>query len=203
MVKSIAKVGYSIYNETAGTYGTVKELESDEAGGRNFTATPRGEVSEIYADGQVVIATDNNDGYDIELELLALIDDIEKDWYGQSINSTTHALAEFASGNLMPKFCLILAEETVDGNGLITYYPMCQCSARNTYNTKTSEGTFDPVFPTVSISARPNDNKLVKYRTVGTSIPSTLPDFPESAAENEEEPTPGPGGGSDGSGGIS
>lgn len=185
MVKTIAKVGYATYDEEQGTYGTVKQLESDEAGGRNFSAEPRGEVTEIYADGKVAIAVDNNDGYDIDLELLDIIDDIEKDWLGTSVNTSTGAKAEFSTGALMPKFCLLLLEETVGGSQL-TYYPMCQCTKRASRSSKTSEGTFDPQFPTISIAARPNDKGLVRYQTSEKVIPVAVPTFPETAAANEQ-----------------
>lgn len=188
MVKTIAKVGYAVYDEKTSSYGEVVQLESAEAGGRNFTAEPRGEVTEIYADGIVALATDNNDGYDIELELLDIIDDVEKDWYGMSINETTGAKAEFATGALMPKFCLMLLEEKI-GSYQLTYYPMCQCSKRASKASKTSEGSFDPQFPTVSIAARPNDNKLVRYVTNEDKIPDELPAFPANAAANEGEST--------------
>lgn len=184
MVKTIAKVGYATYDDKTDTYGDVVQLESDQAGGRNFTAEPRGEVTEIYADGKVAIATDNNDGYDIELELLDIIDNVEKDWFGTSVNTSTGAKAEFSTGALMPKFCLMLLEETIGGHRL-TYFPMCQCSKRKSMASKTSEGTFDPQFPTVSIAARPNDNGLVWYQTDESAIPETLPAFPSDAASNE------------------
>lgn len=186
VVKSIARVGYALWDESQTTpgYGAVKVFESDEAGGRNFTATPRGEVTEVSADGKVVIAVDNNDGYDIELELLDIIDDIEADWLGVSVNSTTGAIAEFATGKTMPKLCLILLEDTLEGSKC-TYYPMCQVSKRPDKNSKTSEGSFDPQFPTISLAARPNADKLVRYQTAETAIPAAVPTFPATASANE------------------
>lgn len=184
MIQSIAQVGYAILDEKANTYGAVKTLEHEEAGGRNFAATPRGEVSEIYADGRVVIAMDNNDGYDIELELLDIIDNIEEDWVGISVNANTKTKAEFADGKTMPKFALLLLEDEVGGKSKMTIYPYCQLSKRPNKNSKTSEGTFDPQFPTVSIAARPNKNKLVRFETDDDKFPEEMPQLPTSVAEH-------------------
>lgn len=185
MIQSIAQVGYAaLLDEAKNTYGEIKVLEHEEAGGRNFSATPRGEVSEIYADGRVVIAMDNNDGYDIELELLDIIDNIEEDWVGISVNATAKTKAEFADGKTMPKFALLLLEDEVGGTSKMTIYPYCQLSKRPNKNSKTSEGTFDPQFPTVSIAARPNKNKLVRFETDDDKFPTEMPQLPTSADEH-------------------
>ena len=54
--RSIKNVGYamitSVDNNTGKpTYGDVNWLVHNEAGGREYTAEPKGEVSSIYADG--------------------------------------------------------------------------------------------------------------------------------------------------------
>ena len=103
--KGIAKVGYApITVSGAGeyTYGNVKWLKSDEAGGREYTAEPNGENTEIYADSISVYSAEENNGYDITLVLLAVIDDIEKDWLNNS-ELATGGYVEIASTVRYPK----------------------------------------------------------------------------------------------------
>ena len=54
--RTIKNVGYALIsavdnNTGKPTYGNVKWLVHNEAGGREYSAEPKGEVSSIYADG--------------------------------------------------------------------------------------------------------------------------------------------------------
>ena len=80
MNKTIAKVGYAMLTETTEgkiTYDKVKWFKSDKAGGRTVGAEPSGESTTVYADGLPVIVANNNAGYNISLELIAIVDDLE------------------------------------------------------------------------------------------------------------------------------
>lgn len=178
MITSIAKVGYApvIVGENGSvTYGDVIRLEDELAGGREFTAEASGELTEVYANGKLVKAVEINNGYTIKLILLDLIDDIQKDWMGNQVNASTGTVAEYASNRERPKFCLILAEDTDDGVGKITYYYNCQVNQRPSKTTKTSEGKFEAQFREFAIAARPRStDKLVCFETIGTAIPDTV-----------------------------
>ncbi len=155
--KGIAKVGYApITVSGAGeyTYGNVKWLKSDEAGGREYTAEPNGENTEIYADSISVYSAEENNGYDITLILLAVIDDIEKDWLNNS-ELATGGYVEIASPVAKPKFALFLIEDTSNNTGQTTVFFNCQVSKRPSKTGKTSEGSFEAQFPEYTISARP------------------------------------------------
>lgn len=179
MKTSIAQVGYAPVNvnsETGAiTYGAIKKFESELSGGREFSAEPKGELSEIYADGKLVKSVEINDGYEIKLILIDLIDDVKTDWLGFTVDAAAKTTAEYATTAQRPKFCLVICEETDDGLGKITYYYNCQVSKRPSKASKTSEGKFDAQYSEFAISAKPRaTDKLVCFETAGTSIPNEV-----------------------------
>ena len=177
--KTIRRVGYSLLktNPMTGeiTHGIPIWLVSTEAGGREYSAEPNGELQEIYADGVVVYSTEENNGYDITLTLLAIIDDIDEQWLGNKVDNL--GVAEYASPIPRPRFALFISEDTTDGIGQITIWYNCQVSKRPKNAGKTSEGSsFDAQFLELSIAARPRmDNKLIRYTIKGQNPFSTVP----------------------------
>lgn len=180
MKKSIAKVGYFTITPptTAGakpTYGAITQLESEKSGGREYSAEPNGESADIYADGKVVISLDSNNGYDIKLTLLDLIDDVAQNWLGRSVDTDKKGIAEYANSTEYPKFGLVILENTTDGLGKLTFYYNCQVSKRPSKTGKTSEGKLEGQFAEFQIAARPRDyDSLVCYEHTGTTIPSAV-----------------------------
>lgn len=178
MNTGIARVGYAkvtVGTDGAITYGSVMKLESELSGGREFTADPKGDLTEVYADGKLVKSVEVNDGYDIKLILLDIIDDIHKDWLDNTVDSEHKTVAEYSKTKQRPKFCLILAETTDDGLGKITYYYNAQVTKRPSKSSKTSEGKFEAQFKEFAIGARPRPTDgLVCYETTGTEIPAAV-----------------------------
>lgn len=178
--RSITNVAYApaTYNAQTGTltYGDVRYLVSDVAGGRAYSADPRGESQKIYADGIAVYGETVNDGYDINLTLLSIFDEqFRKDWLNE-VNDD-NGIAEYANAEEYPYHALIIHEDTADGVGLISVYYYCQSSGRPSDSGKTREGgAFEHEFPQYPLvaSPRPTD-KLVRYQIHGkeklTSIP--------------------------------
>lgn len=190
MKKGLTAVGYALANvdvETSSvTYGEIKYLPTAQAGGREYSATARGESQKIYADSVAVYGDVVNDGYDISLTLLAVMDDVNADWLNERKDSK--GISEYADGEEYPYFALILSEKTTDGTGKTTIYYFCQCSGRPEQSGKTSEGgTFDFAFPQYPITATPRiTDNLVKYEISGNA---KLTELPEPAAQEESEPT--------------
>lgn len=178
MKTTIADIGYALI--TAGengavSYGTIKKFETELSGGREFSAEPKGELTEVYANGKIAKAVEINDGYEIKLILLDLIDDVKKDWLGYTVDTVAKTTAEYAQIQARPKFCLIVMEETDDGLGMITYYYNCQVSKRPSKASKTSEGKFDAQFSEFAISSKPRaTDKLVCFETKGIIFPTTV-----------------------------
>lgn len=176
MNKTIRKVGYAVLTEGSTgeiTYGTPIWFKSDEAGGRSIGAEPIGDSNTIYADGLPIIVASANGGYTISLELISAVDDIEKDWFGND-EATEGGIIEKGGIKVMPRFALLAAKETYKGDKLYEIDTYFDCvAARASRNDKTSEGNFDPQFPTFTVTAKPRpDNDFVRY----TSYADTLPD---------------------------
>lgn len=178
MIKTIAKVGYALLKEDAEgniTYDKIIWFKSKEAGGREFSAEPNGETTPIWADGQRVFIAEENQGYDIKLILIDILDNIDKDWLGNIL--TDDGTLEINSSNERPRFALLVANETLKGTtkySVDTYYN-CMVSARPSKTSKTSEGSIDPQFPEYSISAMPRpDNNFVRYTQKTDELPTDV-----------------------------
>lgn len=173
--KTITKVGYAVISPVDGSYNTITWLVSDEAGGREYSADPKGDSVKVYADGKEVYAEPGNDGYDIKLTLLAATDEVDTIWYS-CYETGKNGIAEYATNKENPRFALIVVEDTTDGMGITNIFYNCQCSARPSITGKTKEGSsWEAQFPEYPITASAREDGLVRYRineklTESTSI---------------------------------
>lgn len=179
--RTIKNVGYamitSVDNNTGKpTYGAVNWLVHNEAGGREYTAEPKGEVSSIYADGVEVYAEEENTGYDITLTLLACIDDTDEDWLNRVVDDGGTWVEEYADTGEYPHFALLIIEETTDAVGQTRIFYDCHVTKRPTESGKTSEGgALDPMFPEYAISAVPREDcACVERKIKGKTKLSTV-----------------------------
>ena len=178
MNKTIRKVGYAVLKESSTdeiTYGTPIWFKSDEAGGRSIGAEPIGDPNTIYADGLPIIVASANGGYTISLELISAVDNIEKDWFGND-EATEGGIIEKGGIKVMPRFALLAAKETYKGDKLYEIDTYFDCTAaRASRNDKTSEGSFDPQFPTFTITSKPRpDNDFVRYTSYADTLPESV-----------------------------
>lgn len=182
MRKSIVKVGYAIptyAEETGYTYATPKFFESEKAGGREVKAAAKGEVTEIYADGQVALSDNSNDGYDIDVTLLDIVDDIDKDWLDNKVDADGNGVAEYSTGKMFPVFALIVVYLLVGGGYETEYYYQCRVQSRPETGGKTSEGKLDAAFFSCKLRAYPRDKdepgkKLVRYVKRSDTMPTAV-----------------------------
>ncbi len=188
MKKSIAKVGYApiTWDDKTKeyTYGAIKYFESEKSGGRSYEATPRGEETTIYADGMAVFAVNENDGYDLKLQLLDIVDDIDKDWLGNEVSD--EGIAEYATGNSMPKFALVLVNTDTAGKYVTEFYYQTEVVERPSKSGKTSEGKFEAAFFDVTLKCLPREHdeptkRLVTYQYRSDKIPEGIK-LPAAAA---------------------
>lgn len=184
LIKTISKVGYSILtvSDTKVTAGTVKWLPTFEAGGREYSADPSGDVTEIYADGICVYSQEDNNGYDLKLTLLAVVDDVYKDWYG--FDKVTNeagktGTVEYANAKTYPKLAICICEDTTNGVGKTTIFYYCNINKRPSRSVKTSEGKFDPQYPQFELVSRPRPtDRLVVWTIEGQEEFTELPEPP-------------------------
>ena len=186
--KGIAKIGYAMVKDTSTfEYDQVVWFESEVSGGREYSAEPNGETTEIYADSISVYAAEDNNGYNIKLILLAVIDDIETKWLSNSV-ATNGGIVEIAKPETRPRFALITVDDTTNGNGETTIYYNCCVSKRPKLSGKTSEGKFEAQYPEFEIGARPRPtDKWVRATLPQSELFDAIPDI--QIAETTSEPT--------------
>lgn len=179
MKKGIRRVGFALgtMTENSITYGAVEHLVTTQSGGREYTADPRGDSQDVYADSVKVYGDTVNDGYDINLTLLSLLDGVVKEKWLNNVKTET-GIAEYANSGENPYFALVIYENTSDGVGLTTIYYWCQASGRPSDGGRTAEGgNFDWQFAQVPLTASPRPtDMLVKYEIPGLALLSEIPE---------------------------
>lgn len=179
MNKTIAKIGYALITKDSAdkiTYGNVVWFDSTKSGGREITADPNGEPTTIYADGLPVVTAEDNAGYNIKLQLLSIVDDIETDWFG-NIKTADGSIIEKNDTAERPRFALLAAKERFASDTVyeIDTYLNCIASKRSSRSDKTSEGKLDPQFPEIEIAATPRlEDKYIRVTSYADSLPTTV-----------------------------
>lgn len=158
------------------TYGPIENLVTTTSGGREYSLDPRGDSQNVYADSVKVFGDTVNDGYDLNVTILSVLDRVvQKKWL--QMQQTENGIAEYANVGEMPYFALIIYEDTSDGVGQTSIYYWCQASGRPSDAGKTAEGgNFDWAYPQIPLAAtpRPTDNLvrlLIDGKTKLTSLP--------------------------------
>lgn len=181
MKKGITGIAYAMahYDKQAGTltYDAPRYLPSAVAGGREYSANPRGDSQKVYADSIAVYGDTINDGYDLDLTLLSTFDNQFREDLLNEVDDG-NGIAEYANVTEFPCMAIIIHEDTSDGVGLTSVYYYCQASGRPSDSGKTAEqGNFDfefPQYPVVA-SPRPTD-RLVRYQIPGTEHLQEVPE---------------------------
>ena len=122
-----------------------------------------GEASPFYADGIVYFRTVTNNGYSGELEI-ALI----TDWFRENVlKEAKDAKGVFIerSDNVEPVYFALLFEFDGDQHAIRHVLYNCTVSTRPTMESSTKEDTIEPGTETLSISADPREDGLVKAKT--------------------------------------
>ena len=164
------------------TYGPIENLVTTTSGGREYSLDPRGDSQSVYADSVKVYGDTVNDGYDLSVTLLSVLDRVvQKKWL--QMQQTDNGIAEYANVGEMPYFALIIYEDTSDGVGQTSVYYWCQASGRPSDAGKTAEGgNFDWAFPQIPLAATPRPtDKLVRLLIDGKTRLTTLPEATHQA----------------------
>lgn len=164
------------------TYGAIENLVTTTSGVREYSLDPRGDSQSVYADSVKVYGDTVNDGYDLNVTILSVLDRVvQKKWL--QMQQTENGIAEYANVGEMPYFALIIYEDTSDGVGQTSIYYWCQASGRPSDSGKTAEGgNFDWAYPQIPVAAtpRPTDT-LVRLLIDGKEKLTTLPEATHQA----------------------
>ena len=139
-------------------------------GAVSITLDAEGDSSPFYADGIVYFRTYANNGYSGDLEI-ALI----PEWFRTEILKetldTNGVLVEKADNTESVKFALLFE---FDGDERAIRHVMYNCSAsRPSIESSTKEETIEPGTETLSLTADPREDGLVKSRTGDTTSAET------------------------------
>ncbi len=147
---------------TTYTYATPRAIP----GAVSLSLDAEGDSSPFYADGIVYFRTYANNGYSGDLEI-ALI----PEWFCTEILKedldTNGVLVEKAENTEDVKFALLFE---FDGDEHAIRHVLYNCSAsRPSIKSQTKESTIEPVTETLSLTADPREDGLVKGRTGDTT----------------------------------
>lgn len=179
MKTKLVNVGYApitTMTKESVTYGDIIYFAAAKAGGREYSASAKGEAKTVYANSQLVYGGEENDGYEIKLTLIDIIDDIEENWLGNIV--AENGVLEKTTNKERPRFALILSDKDTDDVGKTTTFYNCQVSSRPDKKGKTAEeGKWDDQFIeyTIKSSPRPSDG-YVCFTTSGTDELTKLPE---------------------------
>lgn len=158
-------------------------------GAVSISLDAEGESSPFYADGIVYFRSYANNGYSGDLEI-ALI----PEWFRTEILKealdTNGVLVEKADTTESVKFALLFE---FDGDERAIRHVLYNCSAsRPSIESETKEETIEPGTETLSLTADPREDGLVKSRTGDTTDAATYAGWyqsvylPSAAAEENE-----------------
>ncbi len=177
MKTGLVRCGYALLTIGSGgaaTWGTPKYFADAEAGTREYSAEPKGDVHAVWANSVLVYQGNKNSGYDINLTLIDFIDDVAKDWYSDNTAAMDGhtGLAEMGHVTERPHFALILSEETTNGVGKTTIFFNCCAGKKPSIAGKTAEdGDWDDQFPEYSLVSAPVTDPETDCKWVKMEIP--------------------------------
>lgn len=131
-------------------------------GAVNLSLDQQGELTKFYADGIVYWQSSSNNGYEGDLEMALIPDQMLMDIWGYTKTETDNVLIENAT--VEPKAFALLFEIDGDVNG--RRYCLYNCSGtRPGISSKTNESTKEPQTQSFTVSAVPLENGKVLART--------------------------------------
>ena len=177
------KVKYNLKNVhaaklTVGEQGTFTYAAPQAIPGAvSISLDAEGDTSPFYADGIVYFRSNTNNGYSGDLEI-ALI----PEWFRTDIlleeKDSNGVLVEKSTITEMPKFALLFE---FDGDVHGIRHVLYNCSAsRPSIASETKEDTIEPVTETLSLTADPRADGLVKARTGDTTTEETFNNWYQS-----------------------
>lgn len=144
---------------TAYTYGTPTAIP----GAVSMSLDAEGESSPFYADGIVYFRTVVNNGYSGDLEI-AIIPEWFREQVLQETKDENGVFVETANVTDPVKFALLF-EFDGDQRAIRHVLYNCSVSQRPSVASQTKEDTTEPVTETLTISADPREDGLIKARS--------------------------------------
>ena len=141
------------------SYGTPQAIP----GAVSMSLDAEGEASPFYADGIVYFRTATNNGYSGDLEIALVPEWFREDVLKETLD-TNNVFIE-RSDNIEPVYFALLFEFDGDVKAIRHVLYNCTVSTRPTLASQTKEDSIEPGTETLSLSADPREDGLVKART--------------------------------------
>ena len=172
-LKNVHAAKLTVGEQGAFTYAAPQAIP----GAVSISLDAEGDTSPFYADGIVYFRSNTNNGYSGDLEI-ALI----PEWFRTDIlleeKDSNGVLVEKSTITEMPKFALLFE---FDGDAHGIRHVLYNCSAsRPSIASETKEDTIEPVTETLSLTADPRADGLVKARTGDTTTEETYNNWYQS-----------------------
>ena len=156
----LSQLYYAILTETDGEYSWATPVAIP--GAVSISLDPSGETSTFRADNIDYYVTASNNGYEGDLEVAMLPESFRRDVLGETSTETDNVLIENA--NTRPKRIALLFQFEGDQSG--TRHVLYNCSTtRPSVSSQTTDETIEPVTETVTITASPLSDGVVKAST--------------------------------------
>ena len=172
-LKNVHAAKLTVGEQGAFTYAAPQAIP----GAVSISLDAEGDTSPFYADGIVYFRSNTNNGYSGDLEI-ALI----PEWFRTDIlleeKDSNGVLVEKSTITEMPKFALLFE---FDGDVHGIRHVLYNCSAsRPGVSSQTKEDKIEPVTETLSLTADPRADGLVKARTGDTTTEETYNNWYQS-----------------------
>ena len=172
-LKNVHAAKLTVGEQGAFTYAAPQAIP----GAVSISLDAEGDTSPFYADGIVYFRSNTNNGYSGDLEI-ALI----PEWFRTDIlleeKDSNGVLVEKSTITAVPKFALLFE---FDGDVHGIRHVLYNCSAsRPSIASETKEDTIEPVTETLSLTADPRADGLVKARTGDTTTEETYNNWYQS-----------------------
>ena len=156
-IKNVHFFPMNAYISAVPTYGTV----IDVSGAVSLSLSAQGDINKFYADNIVYYQTSANNGYEGDLNVALIPDDVYEEIFGYS-KDTNDVITEDASATAKA-FAMTFEEE---GDQVGTKYVFYNCTAtRPSRDLNTIEDTKTPTTQTLTVSAAPLKNGKVMAMT--------------------------------------
>lgn len=156
----LSQLYYAVLTETDGEYSWAAPVAIP--GAVSISLDPSGETSTFRADNIDYYVTASNNGYEGDLEVARFPDSFRTDVLGETQTETEKVLIENA--NTRPKPFALLFQFEGDQSG--TRHVLYNCSTtRPAVSSQTTDETIEPATETVTITASPLNDGVVKAST--------------------------------------
>lgn len=193
-LKNVHAAKLTVDNSGGYTYATPQAIP----GAVSLSLDSEGDMTPFYADGQIYYRSVSNNGYSGDLEIALIPEWFKTDILKEELDDNG-VLVE-TNEDPTPVYFALLFEVDGDAHSVRRVFYNCSVSKRPTIESSTKQETVEPGTETLSITADPRADGLVKCSTGDTTATATYNNWYRSVYVPSITEESGGGSGSGGSG---